>query len=166
MKKINLKFLILIIFSLWLGSGLLIYLSFDEKLIGPVGDMFGAINALFSGLALAGIIYTIYLQHEELKLQREELKLTRKELHRSAEAQEKSQVSIQEQADALSYTAYLNTLSSLINSTMMMLDPNNGFYLGDTNKKKEMKKQLIEYHEKLLNLKQMYEMENSELFKD
>lgn len=46
---------------------------------GEFGDMFGGINALFSGLALAGIIFTISLQRKELKLQRKELKSTREE---------------------------------------------------------------------------------------
>lgn len=44
---------------------------------GTFGDKFGAVNALFSGLAFAGIIYTILLQRKELKLQREELEQTR-----------------------------------------------------------------------------------------
>tara|TARA_R110002051_G_C8612489_1_gene482090 strand:+ start:48 stop:359 length:312 start_codon:yes stop_codon:yes gene_type:complete len=51
----------------------------DDKNRGTFGDMFGSINALYSGLALAGIIITILLQRNELKLQREELKETRKE---------------------------------------------------------------------------------------
>lgn len=46
---------------------------------GTFGDSFGAINSLFSGLALGGIIYTIFLQKKELSLQRKELKNTRKE---------------------------------------------------------------------------------------
>ena len=45
------------------------------------GDMFGAVNALFSGLAFAGLIVTLLYQKEELKLQREELKETRNELN-------------------------------------------------------------------------------------
>lgn len=47
---------------------------------GTFGDMFGAVNALFSGLAFAGLIITLLYQREELKLQREELQETRKEL--------------------------------------------------------------------------------------
>lgn len=47
---------------------------------GVFGDMFGAVNALFSGLAFAGLIYAILLQRIELKLQREELVATRGEL--------------------------------------------------------------------------------------
>jgi len=33
---------------------------------GPFGDMFGAVNALFSGLAFAGIIVAILMQRQEL----------------------------------------------------------------------------------------------------
>jgi hypothetical protein len=46
---------------------------------GTLGDMFGTINALFSGLAFAGIIFTILLQRKELRYQRDELKETRAE---------------------------------------------------------------------------------------
>ncbi len=37
---------------------------------GTFGDMFGAVNALFSGLAFAGLLIAIYLQRKELELQR------------------------------------------------------------------------------------------------
>ena len=54
--------------------------------LGQFGDMFGAVNTLFSGLAFAGIIYTILLQRNELSLQRKELKDTREELKLSRQA--------------------------------------------------------------------------------
>ncbi|MCG6142741.1 hypothetical protein [Leptospira mtsangambouensis] len=163
-KKIRISTIIIIIICLWLGSGVAIYYSFEKSLIGQIGDMFGAINALFSGLALAGIIYTIYLQREELKLQRKELILNRKELKRSAEAQEKSQLSIQEQADALSFTVALNTINTLINSSLMQLDPKNGFLFGETEKKIQLKKELSEYHQKLVHMKNIIEKENENFF--
>jgi hypothetical protein len=47
---------------------------------GQFGDMFGAVNSLFSGLAFACLVYAIVLQRKELALQREELRLTRQEL--------------------------------------------------------------------------------------
>jgi hypothetical protein len=50
----------------------------DER--GTFGDMFGASNALFSGLAFTGLIYTILLQMKELRAQRDELAATREEL--------------------------------------------------------------------------------------
>jgi hypothetical protein len=68
----------LVIIGLWLGTYFLLR-GKDSSVRGTFGDMFGSINALFSGLALAGIILTILLQRKELKLQREELRDTRKE---------------------------------------------------------------------------------------
>ena len=47
---------------------------------GQFGDSFGAVNALFAGLAFAGVIYAIILQKKELGLQRDELGLQRREL--------------------------------------------------------------------------------------
>jgi hypothetical protein len=82
--------------------GFVIFFSFDswgER--GSFGDMFGSINALFSGLALAGVIYAILLQRKELSLQREELKLTRKELEKSAGAQEKSSKLLETQVNLM-----------------------------------------------------------------
>lgn len=88
---------------------------------GTFGDMFGTLNALFSCLAFAGIIYTIILQRQELQLQREELKLqrnelelTRQELKRTAEAQEKSEQALSKQVQSMERTAKLNALSSLL----------------------------------------------------
>ena len=66
---------------LWIASWLGISVFIDEPTNrGVFGDMFGAVNALFSGLAFAGLIVTLLYQKEELQLQREELRETRKEL--------------------------------------------------------------------------------------
>jgi hypothetical protein len=45
------------------------------------GEMFGASNALFSGLAFAILIATLHSQREELESQQDELALQRQELH-------------------------------------------------------------------------------------
>ena len=107
-------FIVLVVFviSLQYLGGYLIYQNIEgwpER--GTFGDMFGAINTLFSGLAFAGILYAIFLQHKELSLQRRELELTREELKRSASAQEKSEHALSEQAHALIQTAKLNALN-------------------------------------------------------
>lgn len=68
----------LIIVALWLIS--LFTLGVWISKGNEIGDSFGAVNALFSGLALAGIILTILMQRDELKLQRKELELTRREM--------------------------------------------------------------------------------------
>lgn len=69
------------VIALWGLSWWIIHKNIDcstER--GTFGDMFGAVNALFSGLAFAGLIVTLLYQKEELKLQREELAQTREEL--------------------------------------------------------------------------------------
>lgn len=80
---------------------------------GVFGDMFGALNTLFSGLAFAGVIYAILLQRQELKLQRDELEATREELSRSAAAQEQSQAALKEQVLALNETVRISQASLL-----------------------------------------------------
>jgi|GEM_PF-2809296 len=85
----TISILIGFILLFWLLSIYIInYLFPSWELKAFFGDSFGAINALFSGLAFGGIIYTILLQREELGLQREELANTRQELKRTADAQE------------------------------------------------------------------------------
>lgn len=59
------------------------------------GDMFGAVNALFSGLALAALVATLWLQQQELAKQ--------------ADAQES-------QAQLLKETARIHALNALLTS--------------------------------------------------
>lgn len=67
---------ILIIVLLWLGNLLLLVVK-DNEIRGTFGDMFGFVNSLFSGLALAGIIITLIIQRDEMKIQSEEMKYQR-----------------------------------------------------------------------------------------
>jgi uncharacterized membrane protein YccC len=88
---------------LWaLALAITCYVLPDWEKRGQAGDLFGSINALFSGLAFAGVIVAILLQREELQLQRDELTYTRRELERTADAQEKAQ-------EALNQTIYAQT---------------------------------------------------------
>ena len=71
-----------LILSIWVVSIIIIaslvlnwYLLYNNVDRGTFGDMFGAANALFSGLAFGGIIYTILLQREDLKSTKEEFKV-------------------------------------------------------------------------------------------
>lgn len=66
--------LVLFILVLWIGSSLYITENFHEDNWGIFGDMFGAINALFSGLAFAGVVVALILQRADLKVQQELLK--------------------------------------------------------------------------------------------
>lgn len=72
----------------------------DHQKLGTYGDSYGGLNALFSGLAFAGLIVTILLQMKELGLQRQELKETKEALEKSAEANQKTVELIEFQTEA------------------------------------------------------------------
>jgi hypothetical protein len=77
-KKGNvlITFIFITVLTIWVVN-LLVTLTWEFDNRGTFGDMFGASNALFSGLAFAGIIYTIYLQRIELTKQHKELEETK-----------------------------------------------------------------------------------------
>lgn len=77
----NLNFIILLlsISLIWVWSWIFIDILVPIEQRSNFGDKFGFINSLFSGLALAVIIYSIILQQKELNLQRKELSDTRQE---------------------------------------------------------------------------------------
>lgn len=58
----------------WLGA------PSEQGARGQFGDMYGAINTLFSGLAFAFLIANTYMQSRQLKMQQMELALTRQEI--------------------------------------------------------------------------------------
>lgn len=63
-----------IVISLWLSNG---YFAHSLKEPGTFGDMFGAVNSLFTGMAFVGVIYAILLQRHEVGLLQEELRRTK-----------------------------------------------------------------------------------------
>ena len=106
---------VLVILLIQAAVGVVLFFALpDWTTRGQFGDMFGLVNSLFSGLAFAGLIYTIHLQQQELSLQREELQLTRVELKRSAEAQEKSEIALSSQAVASAQSARLSAINYLL----------------------------------------------------
>ncbi len=119
-KKIKRKnFLIIaisLVFLIWSVSGLIIYLMSDNwGDRGTMGDMFGAVNALFSGLAFAALLFTLQLQRDEIKLNRAEIALSRNELSKSVKAQQESQEALKQQVAQTHLTAQLNAMNTVIN---------------------------------------------------
>ncbi len=95
------------ILSACLVLGLLpLFFYKDAQDAGAIGDAFGGVNALFSGLAFAGLVVTLYMQRQELELQRNELRCTLDEHRKMAKAQEETE-------KRLFLSAYLNALESL-----------------------------------------------------
>jgi hypothetical protein len=79
--------LITIVIVLWLLYWFLVDLLYPpgaEDGGGVFGDKFGALNALFSGLAFAGILYTIALQRQDLSIQSRQIAEAERERQRSA----------------------------------------------------------------------------------
>ncbi|MDP1590831.1 MAG: hypothetical protein Q8M07_23960 [Prosthecobacter sp.] len=55
----------------------------DNK--GSFGDSFGSVNALFTGLAFTGVVFSILLQQRQIRLQREDFLSQLKEMQESGE---------------------------------------------------------------------------------
>lgn len=68
----------IVIVILWTATGFAVWAIFDSpEKRGTFGDMFGSINALFSGWAFLGVIIAILLQKMELEEQRKEIRDSR-----------------------------------------------------------------------------------------
>jgi len=80
---------------------------------GEFGDSFGAINALFAGLAFTGVIFAIILQWQELRLQRQELRDTRTEIRGQKET-------LQKQNFESSFFQLLNMHSEIVSSIVIL----------------------------------------------
>jgi hypothetical protein len=79
---------------------------------GQIGDSFGAVNALFSGLAFVGVLYAIVLQRFEIAHQQAELRnaeASRAESNRALASQGRS---LQLSAELAHVTALLHAYSS------------------------------------------------------
>jgi len=97
-----------VVVALWLGYWQWIISYFEDwSHRGQFGDMFGGLNALFSGLAFAGVICTILLQGKELKLQMEEIKEQRIATQDSARA-------LAMQVEAMGVASKLNVITAQI----------------------------------------------------
>lgn len=109
------KISLAIIVIYFLSAVIIYFLADNWSDRGTIGDMFGAVNALFSGLAFVALIYTIILQREEIKMNRLEIELNRKELKKSANAQHNSQQALKDQVVQTHLTAKINAMSTVIN---------------------------------------------------
>jgi hypothetical protein len=84
-KKLLIAVAVLVI-GLWCATPFVVG-AFYEKGVdrGTFGDLFGSVNALFSGLALLGVIAAIMLQQKELNLSTKELRNSARALTKQVE---------------------------------------------------------------------------------
>lgn len=109
------------VIAVYIGYWYVIWISgwFSELEKGKFGDTFGALNALFAGLAFAGVIYAILLQQKELALQRKELKLQRKELEDTRTEIRGQKETLQKQNFESSFFQLLNRHGEIVNSIVI-----------------------------------------------
>lgn len=71
----------ILVVGLWIANWLIVPMLFcDASSQGQFGDRFGATNALFSGFTIIGLIYTIFLQREDLRIARDSFHQQQQEL--------------------------------------------------------------------------------------
>ena len=109
-----LSVMIVMALVLFLANLCLVFLPYDENERGTFGDQFGAVNALFSGLAFAGLIYTIILQRRDLKLQRRDLRLQREELALTRKEMEEQTAEFEKQNETLKIQRFENTFFNMM----------------------------------------------------
>ncbi len=107
MKKFEVEHWVYGVIALWFILGFGPYACSDNS--GRFGDTFGAVNALFSGLAFVGVIYAIVLQRKELALQR-------KELNANTQAQKGQEKQLKRQSDYLAEQAFVSNYFRLLDN--------------------------------------------------
>jgi len=109
----SLIILLLVVCLMWALSGVILY-PIKER--GTFGDMFGAINGLFSGLGLAALIYTIFLQRKQLDLQQSEIVANRKELEENHKTMIEQNKALKEQNFEGTFFHLVTVLNEIIYS--------------------------------------------------
>ncbi|MBD5648151.1 MAG: hypothetical protein HDQ89_11325 [Desulfovibrio sp.] len=144
----------IILVGFWVVSGLhFIAKVSDEKTdkSNEIGDSFGSLNALFSGMALAAVAFTIILQKEELEQNRKELAGQKNEL----KAQNATQIQ----------TRFENSFFSLLEAQRVI--SKSIVYIGDYNKNdNNYKKASYKYQKNIFevlieNFKDNYDVDTS-----
>ena len=127
--------MIVMVLLLFLANLCLVFLPYDENERGTFGDQFGAVNALSSGLAFAGLIYTIILQRHDLKLQRRDLRLQREELALTRKEMEEQTAEFEKQNETLKIQRFENTFFNMmsqfqevVNNLSVMVTTSGGIY--------------------------------------
>lgn len=95
-----------------------------------IGDAYGSLNTLFSGLAFGGVILAIIMQGQELKLQRQEMALQREELNRTRKEFEELTKTAELQRFEHSFYNMLNGFQTLISNLSV------SYYIREVNEAK------------------------------
>jgi hypothetical protein len=100
-KLITFILVLILVISTWIATPFAVKMLYPEiSHRGLFGDLFGCVNALFSGLAFAGLVWTILLQRNDLRTQYTE--------------QKKQSQALQKQLRIMHQSTYLTALPKMI----------------------------------------------------
>lgn len=145
MKKVILAILAIILLQVIYGY--VVYFSVPVTERGAFGEMFGAMNTLFSGFALLAVIYTILIQQKDLEQKSKDIENMYKALSRVSAAQEESTAAQKKQTDVLHDTALLQAYSTMLAYFDMGIKEMKGFPIAE-----EYKKEREAYFKRLKSL--------------
>ena|ERR1044072_5150964 len=130
-------------------SGVVMYFYFkgDWDKASKFGDSFGATSTLFSGIALAGVIYTLILQKKAIEEQKNQFKKADEDFKLTHENREKTFSIFQMQVNELSRAAEIQAIQLSLN-------------LLDSDVKSVSKKEI--YRKRLNTLLKQIELEQKE----
>lgn len=134
-----------VIAALWALSPFILHKMYGpSENAGTYGDSFGAINALFSGLAFLGVIVAIILQRQELIEQRLEIRNSRIAQEESANALEQTLEDARIRTELESLNLVIQSYATLVESTRLAST------LEDKKRHADARKQLEFYKARLL----------------
>lgn len=116
MHKHLLQVMLWLVILLFVGNFSIMFTGISDTERGTFGDQFGAVNALFSGLAFAGLIYTIILQRKDLKLQRRDLRQQRTEMKAQTAQFEKENETLRIQRFENTFFNMLSQFQEIVNN--------------------------------------------------
>lgn len=112
-----------IAFGFWIIVFFIILFCFNGKyqVTGTFGDTFGAVNALVSALAFAGLIVTIRQQHEDLRCQHEALKQSIREMQSQTEEFDIQNHTLKKQQFENTFFELLRMLQTIVNDLTLTI---------------------------------------------
>lgn len=127
---------ILLCIGIWSGGMLLThwyainYFSVPKEANSPAlfGDSFGAVNALISAFAFAGVIVSMYLQRKDLEMQRESIDIQRDELQQNTKELELQRKEFEIQNKTMRLQRFENTFFNMLSLQQEIV---NGLHYAD-----------------------------------
>jgi hypothetical protein len=137
--------LAIVIAVLEVASATIIYRFFrDWNTASNFGETFGAVNSLFSGWALAGIVYTLWLQKKTLEEQRAQFLKADADSLRSQTDRAKTHEMLFKQVEALNRAVEIHAIQLYIQHL--------GEQIKITDEKTKLTRQKEQYYDKLKKL--------------